>query len=268
MSIVGIIAGKGDLPVVLSEEMVKEGKTPLVISLDKDNCSAFRESAGDSVFSINVTQVGKIIKCLKKNNVKEIIFAGKVEKSLVFQKIAFDLTAIKLIAQLQNRNDDTIMLKIIDFLEKENDFKVLKQTDFLQPYILKSGIFCGKELNQSEREDVAYGFEKAKGIAGLDIGQTVIVKNKAVIAVEAIDGTDKTIQRAASLIDKGCIVVKVSKVGQDLRFDVPTIGSNTLENMKLGKMKVIAFEAGKTFCPRPEKLRTFAKKNNITIVGI
>ncbi len=275
MEKIGVLAGKGNLPVLVAKQIAEQQNAePVCISFDKENVKLLESHAPRRTFHFPVTKVGKILTSLKEQGVRKLIFAGKVEKSLLYRKSItdlFDTTALRLLPRLIKRNDDNIMLTLIGFLEEEG-FEVLKQTDFLSGYLLGEGVHAGKEPDRETEEDIRFGFGMAKGIAGLDIGQTVIVKKRAVIAVEAIEGTDKAIARAGELLcrdkQKGGVVIKVAKPKQDERFDIPTIGKNTLEVMAHWKLSTLAVEADKTFCPDFEEVLSFAQSCGITIVGV
>ncbi len=217
--------------------------------------------------SFSVGQVGKIIKAFKDEGIKELVFIGKVNKSLIFKDIKFDLRAIALLARLKDRKDDTIMLAIVDELKKDG-IDVIEQTIFLEDMIPSPGVLAKRKPTKEETADIEFGMEMAKGIAGLDIGQTVVVKNKAVMAVEAIEGTDEAIKRGGALCRDGIVVVKVAKPDQDLRFDIPTVGMDTLRNVIDAGGKVLAIEAGKTFVVDMENLVKEADKNGVAIVAV
>ncbi|MEF3255722.1 MAG: UDP-2,3-diacylglucosamine diphosphatase LpxI [Deferribacterales bacterium] len=263
---VGLIAGYGKLPLIAYQKLQEIYGDVIVISITEESTVDFK-GIGAKVYEFSVGQIGKIIKTLNKESVREILFAGKVNKSLLYKNLKLDLLAIKLLFTLENRNDDTIMLKIVEELNK-NGISVLKQTDILKDLFLESGVHSKKKPGKSIYEDISFGFRIAKEIGKLDIGQTVVVKKKAVMAVEAIEGTDAAIERGCRLAREGAVVVKVSKPKQDERFDVPTVGIDTLKKIKDNNGVCLAIESGKTFVVDKEEVIKYCNDNGIIIISI
>ena len=267
MKTVGLFAGWGSLPRVVAEDAKNRGYRLIAIALDPvANPEELRPYA-DVLEEINVGKVGKILDALKKNQVKEAVMAGKVPKNLLYQKkIRPDLKAVKILLSLKNRNDDTIMLALVKELEKEG-IKLLETTEFCKDILVREGVLTKKSPSKEEWADIEYGFALAREMGRLDIGQTVVVKNKAVMAVEAIEGTDKAIKRGGRLAGDGAIIVKAAKPSQDMRFDVPAVGAKTIEAMVEARARVLALEAGKTLFLEREKAIKEANEAGITIVG-
>lgn len=263
----GLIAGYGVLPKIAAENLVSKGHNLLVIALDEEVTESFSSVAGAEVIKISVTQTGKIIKTLKKNNVDRVLFAGKVNKTLVFSSLKFDLTAVKLLASLKNRKDDTIMDAVCRLLN-ENGMEIIPQTEALDCLYLEKGIYSKKKPTLEQLEDIEFGLETARELGRLDIGQTVVVKDKAVMALEAIEGTDKAVIRGCQLAKQGAVVVKCAKPSQDLRFDIPTVGVDTLKNISDNNGVVLAVEAGKTFVVDKEACIRFADEKKIIFMAV
>lgn len=262
----GLIAGYGILPLVAAENLVKDGHDVYVIALYEE-VTADLSGLNVPVERMSVTQVGKIIKTLKNNNVDRVLFAGKVNKSLLFSDLKFDLTAMKLLATVKNRKDDTLMEAICGELAK-NGINVMEQSDALYTLYLSKGVYSKKKPTKEQLEDVKFGLEIAKELGRIDVGQTVVVKDKAVMALEAIEGTDKAVERGCSLAKKDAVVVKCAKPSQDKRFDIPTVGVDTLRNLSDNGGKVIAIEADATFVVDLDACIDFADRNKIIFMAI
>ncbi len=263
---IGLIAGAGDMPMIWARAASDKGAEVVAIAIAEEAKKGL-DGVVSQLHCLSVGQVGKIIKTLKDEGIKELVFIGKVNKSLIFKDIKFDLRAIALLARLRDRKDDTIMLAIVDELKKDG-IKVIEQTTFFEDMMPGPGILTKKRPTKGEMADIEFGMEAAKGIAALDIGQTVVVKDKAVMAVEAIEGTDEAIKRGGELGKGGIVVVKVAKPNQDLRFDIPTVGMDTLKSLMGAGGKVLAIEANKTFVVDMENIVKEADRHGIAIVAV
>ncbi len=263
----GLIAGDGELPVHVAKMAARDGHDVICISLSsKNRASLFKYCK--KVYTFSVGQITKILDTLKAENVKQITFIGKVSKEILFRNPKLDKQAIDLLFKAKKLNDDAIMLMAVENLEKAG-IEVLNQTIFIKELLVKKGVLSKVQPTEAQENDIKFGFEMAKEIGRIDVGQSVVVKNKMVLAIEAIEGTDKTIERGAKLAKKGgAVVVKVSKPKQDNRFDIPTVGLRTLKTMKKFGASVLAVEANETFIVEEEKMIDFANKNNIVVVAI
>lgn len=263
---IGLIAGAGDMPMIWARAAKAKGAEVIAVAIAEEAKKGL-DGIVDQLHSLSVGQVGKIIKTLKDEGIRDLVFIGKVNKSLIFKDIKFDLRAITLMARLKDRKDDTIMLAIVDELKREG-IEVIEQTIFLEDMMPSPGVLTRRRPTKEEEADIEFGMEMAKGIAGLDIGQTVVVKDKAVMAVEAIEGTDEAIKRGGTLGRGGIVVVKVAKPNQDLRFDIPTVGMNTLKSLIDVGGKAFAIEAGKTFVVDMENVIKEADRKGIAIISV
>jgi DUF1009 family protein len=263
---IALLAGYGKLPVFAVKSLQEANRDFIVITFSEEFNQSI-ETDGIVVYSLSVGQVGKILDILKKENVTDVVFAGKVNKSLLYNNLKLDMKAVKILFSLKDRKDDTIMNAVINELDKMG-INVLKQTDVLKSLLAEEDILIGKSPTNKEKEDIEFGFKIAKELGRLDIGQTVVIKNKAVMALEAIEGTDAAIERGLQLAKKGGIVVKVAKPDQDERFDVPTVGVDTLKKIADNKGRLLAVEAGKTFIVDKKECENFAKKNRITLISV
>jgi len=244
MKKLGLIAGMGDLPKIIAREARSQGYSVFAVALEPIADKSL-SSHVDEIQWVNIGKFGKLIAALKKSGIREAVMAGKVSKSLLYKsRIKPDIRAMKLLFSLKNRSDDSILLAITGELEKEG-INLQEITRFSSNILTPEGVLTSKRPTKNEWDDIAFGWTIAKGIGQMDIGQTVVVKNQAVMAVEAIEGTDEAIRRGGQLAGRNAVVVKVSKPDQDMRFDVPAVGLQTLTAMAEVGAKVLAVESGK-----------------------
>jgi len=262
--IVGIIAGSGRLPLLACEILRNIYEEVLIIDLVGDE-----GRFGDISFyyRINPGQVGKAIKILKKHIVKEVLFAGKVEKGRLFTDIKPDMRAVKLMSKMKLLDDKDIMIAIVRELEIEG-IRTLHQTDVFEKFILKSKKLTPFRVPGRVKKDIECGLTIAKGIAELGLGQTVVVKDGVITAVETIEGTDETIKRGAIHSRGGFSVVKVAYKNQDTRFDLPAVGIDTLKLIiELGGV-CLALERGFTIVIDRDEMLRIAEESKVHIVGV
>lgn len=267
MEKIGLLAGLGRLPVEFARAAGKFGYSVAAVSLLADTDEELA-AVCDDYAAISVGRLDSIIKFLKDSGVTKVTFLGKVSKEVMFAGlIQGDERMLKLLMSLPDKNDDTIMMAFVKELADEG-INVFDQTVFIQSLMVTAGVHTKLQPSAEQRGDMEYGFKMAKHIGGLDIGQTVVVKNKAVLAVEAIEGTDECILRGGRLGRGGVIVAKVAKPEQDLRFDMPTVGIKTLESMIEAGAKGLVLEAGKTLLVDREKTLELADANGIAIMAM
>lgn len=262
----GLIAGIGELPKAVASEAKDRGFHVVAVALEH---LADRKLAShvDEIKWVNVGKLGTIIESLKRSGVKKAVMAGKVPKSLLYKgNITPDLRAMKLLFTLKDRSDDSILLAITRELEKDG-ITLLNTTDFCQNMLTPEGILTEEGITEDEWKDIRFGWKIAREMGRLDIGQTVVVKGRAVMAVEAIEGTDEAIKRGGFYAHEGAVVVKVSKPHQDMRFDVPVVGLDTLKAMIEVRARVLAVEAKKSILLRKERFLREAEEAGISVVG-
>lgn len=266
METLGILCGVGYLPVEVANSAKEQGVRVVAIGV-VPAIDAELKNVADAYYEINIGKIGKIFKTLKKENVVDVTMIGKVTKEVLYKAgmIVPDLRALKILAKVPDRKDDTIMRAIVEELEGDG-FRVMNQTELIKPLLPKPGVLTKREPTAEELADMEFGFQMAKAIGGLDIGQTVVVKNRAVMAVEAIEGTDKCILRGGELGKGGVIVAKTAKPNQDQRFDIPGFGIATIENMKKAGATGIILEANGALIPEKEKVIALADEYGMTIV--
>lgn len=265
---IGIIAGKGIYPEVFATAARKNEPNIELVAAGFHN-ETF-ESLADQVEAMDwfrVGQLGKIIKFFKKHEVQQCIMVGQVAPSNLFDLIP-DMRTMKVLAKAKKKNADTLFTGIADELAKDG-IEVINATTYLDEFLVSEGYICGPTLKKKWESDLAYGFSIAKETSRLDIGQSVVVKNGTVLAVEAFEGTNACIKRGGSQgRGKGCTVVKVSKPNHDFRFDVPCIGEQTIENCAEAGIHVIGCEVGKTLILGKERVMQLCDKLKVTLVGI
>jgi len=264
---IGVIAGTGDLPKIIAKDARERGIKVITIALE-NLASSDLSKFSDEMKWINVGKLGEMIDTLKEFDVKEAIMAGKVSKTLLYKsKITPDLRAVKLLFSLKDKSDDSILNAITRELEKEG-IHIIDTTAFSPHLLTPEGVLTDDPPTMDEWKDIEFGWKIAKEIGKLDIGQTVVVKDQAVMAVEAIEGTDEAIIRGGKLSGEGAVVVKVSKPHQDMRLDVPVVGLDTLRSMIDIRARVLAVEAQKSMLISRERFAKEAEDAGISVVGI
>ncbi|RJQ50283.1 MAG: LpxI family protein [Nitrospiraceae bacterium] len=267
--LLAIISGIGKLPSALATEAKSMGCRVVGIALQPPADESLRPFV-DDFHKINIGRFGGLISLLKKLSITDAVMAGKVPKELLYKNktgIIPDMKAVKLLFSLKDRSDDTIMNAIVHELEK-NGITLHKTTAFAERLLSPEGILTRRKPSKDDLKDIEFGWKIAKKMGQLDIGQTVVVKNMAVMAVEAIEGTDEAIKRGGRLAKKDAVVVKVSKPRQDMRFDVPVVGIDTLHSMKDAAARVLAVETGKCIIVDREHFIKEADKEGIAVIGV
>ena len=267
MDKLGILAGTGMLPVECARAAQQLGYEVYSIGLLPDSDPKIAQFSKNHQF-ISIAQLDAILNYLNSNQIQKVTLIGKVTKELLFNgTVQPDARMLQLIMSLPDRKDDTIMMAFVRFLAKEG-IQTFDQTALIRRLMPRRGTITQREPTDAERKDIEFGFRIAKELGRLDIGQTVVVKNRAVMALEAIEGTDACIERGGRLACGGAVVAKVSKPQQDNRFDVPTVGYRTVEQMvKVGAV-ALAIEAGKTLLVERKQMIDLADANGISIVAI
>lgn len=263
----GLIAGSGVLPSLVSWNAREKGYRVVTAAIESLADPSISEQA-DLAGWFNAGKLGSIIRFFRENGVEEAVMAGKIPKGILYTgKVRPDLKAVGMLMKLRDRKDDSIILAVEREFKKEG-IRFLDMKDFLSGFLTPEGRLTRKGPDRRERKDIEFGFSLAKEIGALDIGQTVVVKERAVMAVEAIEGTDEAIRRGGRLAGGGAVVVKVSRPGQDMRFDVPVVGLDTLDAMLEAGAGTLALEAGKSlFVDRGEFIRR-ADGAGISVVGV
>lgn len=261
----GIIAGNGVYPRLLAESARRAGVKQIVVAAFIDETDERITKLADKVQWMRVGQLGKLIAYFRGAGVADAIMAGQIAPKNLFD-LRPDWKMLLLLARLKRRNAESIFTAIGDELARVG-VTLLSATSFLEDSLAPKGLVAGRKLTRREEEDVDFGFEIAREVSRLDIGQTVIVKNGTVLAVEGFEGTNEAIKRGGALGGKNALMVKVAKPNQDMRFDVPVIGVATIEVAAAAHLRVIAIEAGRTLLLEKEALVASAGRSNISIVA-
>ena len=261
----GIIAGNGVYPRLLAEAARRAGVKRIVAAAFTNETDDRLGAIVDQIEWMRVGQLGKLINCFRDSGVAHAIMAGQIAPQNLFD-LRPDFKTLLLLARLKRRNAESIFAAIGDELAVAG-VTLLPATSFLDDCMAPPGLIAGHKLSRREEGDVTFGFEIARETSRLDIGQTVIVKNGTVLAVEAFEGTNEAIKRGGALGRKDAVMVKVAKPNQDMRFDVPVIGVATIAVATAAHLRVIAIEAGRTLLLEKEALIEAAARSNISIVA-
>jgi UDP-2,3-diacylglucosamine hydrolase len=261
----GVIAGNGVYPRLLADAARKAGVRKIIAAAFTGETDPALEQRVDVLEWMRVGQLSRLLKFFRAEEVHHAIMAGQIEPKNLFD-LRPDVKALMLLGRLKHRNAESIFAAVGDELTKI-DVDLLPATTFLEDSLAPSGLVAGPKLSRQEQDDVALGWNIAKEISRLDIGQTVIVKNGTVVAVEALDGTNDAIKRGGALARGGAVMVKVAKPDQDMRFDVPVIGVETIRAAAEAKLRVIAVEAGKTLLLEHDAIVELASRAKMSITA-
>jgi len=262
----GLIAGGGRFPLMVLSAAQQQGHEMVVVAVKEETLPEV-ESLASRCYWVSLGELTKLIEILQKEQVTEAIMAGRVQHKRIFSSIRPDWKLIKLLASLPRKNTDSLIGAVAKVLAGEG-ITLIDSTALLAPYMAKEGPNTKRKPTADEQSDIDYGTETARALAAYDIGQSVVICEKACLAVEAMEGTDSVIERAG-LYSNGrrLTVVKVAKPKQDMRFDVPVIGPTTIQKMKSVNATALAVDAGKTLFIDRDELLAAAEQAKITIVG-
>jgi len=261
----GIIAGNGVYPRLLADSARKAGVKKTVAAAFTAETDPVLEQHVDLIEWMRVGQLNRLLKFFRAQDIHHAIMAGQIAPKNLFD-LQPDWKALLLLGKLKERNAESIFAAIAAELAKI-DVELLPATTFLEDSLASSGLIAGAKLSRQEEEDVDLGWKIASEIARLDIGQTVIVKNGTIVAVEAFEGTNETVKRGGALARDGAVMVKVAKPNQDMRFDVPVVGVETIRIAAEAKLRVIAVEAGKTLLLNRNATVDLANRSKISILA-
>jgi len=271
----GLIAGNGRFPFLILDAARAQGLEVVVAAIKEETFPEIASSGAASVHWLSLGELSKLIETFKQEGVHRAIMAGQVKHKQIFSSIKPDWRLAKLLLSLRTRNTDALLGAVAKVLGDEG-ITLENSTSFLEPLLAKPGVFTDRPPTEEERRNVEYGRAVARHVAQYDIGQTVVVAEAACVAVEAMEGTDATIERAgqlmqslegaASTLSRSLTVVKIAKPNQDMRFDVPVIGIGTIEAMKKARATCLAIDAGKCLLLDGDGVRHAANEAKITIV--
>src|SRR4051812_41258386 len=269
MSRIGLIAGNGRFPFLVLQGARSLGHDVTVVAIKEEAFPDLEQAARDAAaefHQVSLGHLGKCIKILKAAGVSQAVMAGQVKHAKIFSGIVPDLTLLSVLTRLKARNTDALISAVAGVM-RDQGIELLDSTAFLRPLLAREGTLTSRGPEAEEAEDFEFGYRMADAIAALDIGQTIAVKDKAVVAVEAMEGTDEVIGRAGHLAGRGVRIVKVAKPKQDMRFDVPVIGIATIQAMRIAGASALSVDAERTLVLDGEHVFKSANEAGIAIVG-
>jgi DUF1009 family protein len=265
----GLIAGNGRFPFLVLDAARALGHDVTIVAVKDEALAELEEHAHRpppaALHWVSLGHLGKCLDVLKDAGVSQAVMAGQVKHTKIFSVVP-DLTMLSVFKRLRSRNTDAVIAAVVDVM-RERGIELLDSTAFLAPLLARAGLLSRRAPTAGEEADLAFGYRMADIVAGADIGQTICVKDQAVVAVEAMEGTDEAIARAGRLTRGGFVVVKVAKPKQDMRFDVPVVGVATIEAMRAAGATVLSIDAGRTLLVDGEAIARTADAANISIVG-
>jgi DUF1009 family protein len=266
----GLIAGNGRFPFLVLEAARTQGHDVTIVAAKEEafpELTAAAERLKAAIHWVSLGQLGTCISLLQQANVTHAVMAGQIKHTKIFGGgLMPDWTAISLLTKLATKNADGLLGAVAGLL-REKGIELIDSTSLLQPLLAREGVLTRRAPTEDEQKDFAFGYRMADAIAGLDIGQTVVVKHQAVVAVEAMEGTDQVIARAGHLAGTGVVVVKVAKPKQDMRFDVPVVGLATIEAMRVAGASALSVDAGRTLVIDGGAVFAAADDAGIAVVG-
>jgi hypothetical protein len=261
-----MIAGTGELPEIIARQAYQDGQPLPTVALSAGVAAQLTPYC-PTVVQYGPGQLTKIMRALQQHHVRQVVVVGKVSKQLLFETPRLDLRALRLLSRVRDYRDMTLLQALVAEFAREG-LEIVEQTRLLGHLVTPEGVLGTRQPRRQEWQDIGYGFRQAKQLAAMDIGQTVVVRRQTVLAVEAVEGTDATIQRGCSLGQHGAVIVKVSRPQQDMRFDVPTVGPKTLQELIAGHATTLAVEAGATLMIRRSELIAMATTHRVALVGV
>jgi DUF1009 family protein len=262
----GLIAGNGRFPFLVAAAARRAGRRVVGVAIREEAAPELAEAV-DEIHWVGLGQLGRCIDALKAAGAEEAVMAGQVKHRQIFSGLVPDLKLMGVLARLAFKNTDSLIGGVADALEREG-IRLLPSTGLLGDQMATAGPMTAKGPSREERLDIDYGRKIAEALAGLDLGQTVAVKDRAAVALEAMEGTDEVIRRAGRLAGRGVVVVKVAKPRQDMRFDVPVVGAATLEAMREAGASLLAVEAQRTLVIDKDVVLGAAEQSGIKVFGM
>ena len=262
---IGLIAGNGKFPFLVIEGARRAGASVAVAAIREETDPEIQRLA-DRMTWVGIGQLGKLLRFFKDEGVEKAIMAGQVKHVQIFSRAIPDVRTLKMLLRLPRRNTDALIGAVAGELASEG-IELIDSTYFLKDQLPQPGTLTKREPDERERGDIEYGLEIAHEIARLDLGQTIVIRDRACVAIEAMEGTDAVILRAGQLVNGRLTVVKIAKPDQDMRFDVPVVGVPTIESMIESRANCLCVTAGKTLMCDREEMIALANKNKIAVVA-
>ena len=264
-STLGLIAGEGRFPFMVVAEAKRQGISVVTLGVEGEADEAL-ETECESFRWVGIGQVSRCVKTFRDAGVSQAIMAGRVRHVRVFQILKPDRLMLKVLSRLPSRTTDAMLKTLADVLAEEG-VELLDSTTLLTTFLASDGAMAKRKPSKEEIDDIEFGAARARGLAALDIGQTVVVKRKSVVAAEAMEGTDETVRRAGSVVKGPLVVVKVARPNQDMRFDVPVVGPATIDSMVDAGATALALQAGRVLLVDRDELLRKADKHRIAVHG-
>jgi len=263
---IGLIAGNGRFPIIFADNARKLGLYVSAVAHEGETEPELEQHV-DRIHWVKIGQLNKLINAFKGDGVRQVVMLGGIKKTHVYSTVRPDFRALALAAKLAFWKDDDILREIAAELERDG-ITICESTFGLKGILVEEGPLTSRRPNKKEWNDIRYGWEIAREIGRLDIGQCIVVKDRVVVAVEAVEGTDGAIKRGGELAKEGAVVIKRSKPQQDLRFDLPAVGPRTIEVMASVKASVLAVEPGRTVVLDRDELISQAERAGIAVIGV
>ncbi len=264
---IGLIAGNGQFPVLFAKSALSCGREVVAIAVREETTPEL-EKYVHKIYWIGVGELKEFFRILKKERLKKVVMAGQIRPAHIFdENISMDGDLKRFLKKVKDKRAGSLLGEIAAILRKMG-IRLLDSTTFLKEYLAPRGILTDLKPTPSQWQDIRFGASIARRLARLDIGQTVVVKDKAILAVEAIEGTDEAIKRGGALAGAAAVVVKVNKPRQDMRFDVPFVGPRTIDSLVAASCAVLAMQAAKTLLLEKDACLKIANENNISLLGI
>jgi DUF1009 family protein len=263
---IGLIAGGGRFPMLFADSARRAGHRVVAVGFKAETDPALASHV-DAFSAVKLGQFGAVLQGLREGGASGAVMLGSITKRRFFADIWPDAAGVKILARVAVKSDDNLLRAIARWFEEEG-LPILDATPFLVDRLAPEGVLGQRRPDDEQREDAVYGMALAREIGRLDVGQTVVVKQRVAVAVECIEGTDACIRRGGELCREGAVVCKVVKPGQDRRFDLPAVGPDTLETMREVKARVLAVEAGGTLCMDLPRMVELADRAGIVLLGV
>lgn len=269
MPSLGLIAGNGHFPLLVLDAAHAMGVRVVVVAIKEEAWPELDARAAElqvACHRVSLGHLGKCLDILTNAGVSQALMAGQVKHTKIFSGVLPDLTLLSVLMRLRSKSTDALIGAVVDVF-RERGIQIIDSTSFLRPLLAGVGVLTRREPTEAERGDVEFGYRVADAVAALDVGQTVVVKDRAVVAVEAMEGTDAAIARAGVLAGPGTCVIKVAKPHQDMRFDVPVVGVPTIEAMRAAGATLLTIDAGRTLILDGDRMIDAADAAGITVIG-
>jgi DUF1009 family protein len=263
----GLIAGEGRFPFLVLEEARRLGVPVTTLLIEGEADPSLAPAVGSDFHWVGLGELSRSVRILQEAGVKEAILAGRVKHARALDILRPDKLTLKVLTRLRSRSTEAMLLTVADVLGEEG-IELLDSTILVRHHLATEGALTRRKPSKEDLESLGFGLERARGLASLDIGQTVVVKRMAVVAAEAMEGTDRAIRRAAEIAEGPFVVVKVARPRQDMRFDVPVVGPGTIDSMEAAGASLLGLEAGRVLLLEREELLRRAEERGIGVYGV